>query len=124
MLLEDTVRDIHQADIDRRRRLLEDTRLRRPVAQLDSIFEDLEELHLAGGIKVPAVMITRIERFLATIPQECRAEFPLRTTITRVMDNLYAIQDRLLSRKDARRVLLQRLDAVFDRDEQELAPTG
>jgi hypothetical protein len=110
--LEDTVRAIHQAERERQRRLAERWRLRRPVAELDAILVELEELHLRGWIKVPAAMITRIEAFLASLAPDCRAEFPLRTTIVRVMDNLYAVQDRLLSRKDRRReaIMLQDLD--------------
>ncbi len=62
-------------------------------------------------------MILRIEQLLETLPADCRTEFPLRTTITRVMDNLYDIQDRLLSRKDRSRKLLQAQDVELERDE-------
>ena len=114
MQLEDTVRAIRQAESERERRLAERLRLRRPIAELDAILVELEELHLKGWIKVPAAMITRIEAFLATLPAGCRTEFPLRTTIVRVMDNLYAVQDRLLSRKDGRRDALRREDLAFE----------
>jgi hypothetical protein len=117
MPLEDTIRAIRQADGERRRKLAELRRLRRPVAMVDEILQELEEIHLRGGIKVPALMITRIEELLRTLPEECRTEFPLRTTITRVMDHLYSIQDTLLSRKDQRRARLQQIDSAFERDE-------
>jgi hypothetical protein len=121
MPLEDTIRAIRQADGDRRRKLAELRRLRRPVAMVDQILQELEEIHLRGGVKVPAVMITRIEELLQALPDECRTEFPLRTTISRVMDHLYAVQDCLLSRKDQGRVRLQQIDSAFERDDSPAA---
>lgn len=108
--IEDTVRAIRQVEAERYRRMEEKRRLALPVARLDAIINELEKMHLRGGIKVSAVMIRRIELFLAEVPADCRHEFPLRTTITRVMDNLYLVQDRLLSRKDYRRERLRSLD--------------
>jgi hypothetical protein len=108
--IEDTVQAIRQADLERSRRAEEKRRLTLPIARLDAIIEELEAMHLRGGIKVSAVMITRIERFLDEIPADCRHDFPLRTTITRVMDNLYLVQDRLLSRKVCNREHLLLLD--------------
>lgn len=117
MLLEDTVQAIREADLQRRNRLAERRRLRRPVARVDQILHELEEIHLQGGIKVPAATIAKIERFLETLPPECQTDFPLRTTITRVMDHLYAVQDCLLSRKDEARARLQDLDMQLERIE-------
>ncbi len=117
MPLEDTAQAIRKADRERRRRLAERRRLRRPVALVDHILQELEEIHLRGGIKVPAATITKIERLLETLPPDCRTEFALRTTITRVMDNLYSIQDCLLSRKDEERVRLQVEDIELERIE-------
>ena len=116
MLLEDTARAIRDAEEQRRLRVAAQRRLRRPVSQVDQILSELEEIHLQGGIKVPAAMILRIEQWLETLPPECRRQFPLRTTITRVMDNLYDIQDRLLSMKDRSRELLRAQDVESDRD--------
>jgi len=113
MLLEDTVQAIREADLERRRRVAERRRLRRPVVRVDQILQELEEIHLRGGIKVPAVTIAKIERLLETLPPECPTAFPLRTTITRVMDHLYAIQDCLLSRKDVGRASLQVQDMAL-----------
>ncbi len=110
MLLEDTIRAIHEADGQRRRRAAAERRLRRPIDMVDAILQELEEIHLRGGVKVPAATIARISRLLAELPAECRTDFPLRTTITRVMDNLYLVQDCLLSRKDGRRKQLQEVD--------------
>jgi hypothetical protein len=115
MPLEDTVRAIRDADLQRRRRVAQRRLMRQPVAQVDAILQELEEIHLRGGIKVPAATITRIERLLASLPPDCRLEFPLRTTITRVMDHLYAVQDLLLSRKNVARATLQIQDMELDR---------
>lgn len=117
MQIEDTVRAIRQADAERLRRLQEKHRLSAPVARLDALIEDLERMHLRGGVKLSAEMIRRVEAFLDEIPSDCRHEFPLRTTITRVMDNLYLVQDCLLSRKDYRRARLRRLDGDLERDD-------
>jgi len=124
VLLEDTAKAIRDAEGQRRRRVAEQKVLRRPVSQVDQILQELEEIHLRGGIKVPAAVILRIEQLLETLPADCRTEFPLRTTITRVMDNLYDIQDRLLSRKDRSRKLLQAQDVELEMDEFPEARAG
>jgi hypothetical protein len=121
MPIEETARAIREAEERRRLLLAEQRRLRRPVEQVDRILQQLEEIHLRGGIKVPAAMIQRIEHLLETLPADCRMDFPLRTTIVRVMDNLYVIQDRLLSRKDSTRRLLQAEDHKLDRGDSSAA---
>ncbi|HEV1997819.1 MAG TPA: hypothetical protein VGR61_06785 [Candidatus Dormibacteraeota bacterium] len=110
MQIEDTVRAIRAAEVERLRRIAEKRGRERPVVKLDAILEELERMHLRGNIKVSVEMMARIERFLEEIPEEFRHEFPLRTTITRVMDNLYLILDRLLSHKDMSREHFRRLD--------------
>jgi hypothetical protein len=124
MPLEDTAKAIRDAEEQRRRRVAEQNLLRRPISQVDQILQELEEIHLRGGVKVPAAMILRIEHLLQTLPADCRKEFPLRTTITRVMDNLYDIQDRLFSLKDRSRRLLQAEDVEIERDDLADAWTG
>ena len=121
MLIEDTVRAIRQAEAERQRRRAEERRRAMPVARLDAIIEDLETMHLRGGIKVSVEMIRRIGLFLESIPPDCRHEFPLRTTVTRVMDNLYQVQDCLLSRKDGHRDQFRRLDEALERDDYSAA---
>ena len=121
MPIEETARAIREAEERRRLLLEEQRRLRHPVEQVDRILQQLEEIHLRGGIKVPVAMIERIEHLLQELPADCRMEFPLRTTIVRVMDNLYAIQDRLLSRKDSNRRRLQDEDHELDRGDSSAA---
>ena len=117
MQIEDTVRAIRAAEAERLRRIAEKQRRETPVARLDAILDELERMHLRGNIKVSVEMMSRIESFLKSIPEDCRHEFPLRTTITRVMDNLYQVLDCLLSRKDVGRERLRRLDDDFERDD-------
>ncbi|MGI8608223.1 MAG: hypothetical protein ACR2MY_03180 [Candidatus Dormibacteria bacterium] len=114
MQIEDTVRAIRAAEAERLRRIAAQRRRELPVVRLDAILEELERMHLRGNIKVSVEMMGRIERYLAEVPAELRHEFPLRTTITRVMDNLYLILDRLLSRKDVSREHFRRLDQDTD----------
>ena len=116
MQIEDTVLAIRAAEAERQRRLADKRRRAEPVERLDAILEDLEKMHLRGNIKVSVEMMDRIEAFLDTIPPDCRHEFPLRTTITRVMDNLYLVLDQLLSRKDLRREHLRRVDEELEGD--------
>ena len=124
MQIEDTVRAIRAAEAERLRRVAERGRRARPVARLDAILEELEKMHLRGNIKVSVEMMARIERFLSEIPAEFRHEFPLRTTITRVMDNLYLIQDRLLSQKDTSREHFRRLDEDLEERERDAYPAA
>ena len=114
MQIEDTVRAIRAAEAERLNRIAEKRRREQPVVRLDAILEELEKMHLRGNIKVSVEMIGRIERFLMEIPEDFRHEFPLRTTITRVMDNLYLILDQLLSHKDVSREQFRRLDQDFE----------
>jgi hypothetical protein len=114
MPLEDTMKAIHAAEHARQRRMAEKQRLLRPLIELDRILADLEELHLRGAVKVSAAMAGRIEDFMRTVPGEVHCVFPIRTTIARVMDHLYAVQDGLLSRKNRHRAGLQEMDMALE----------
>ena len=92
-----------------RRRMLHEQRLREerrqaalPVRSIDAVLADLEELHLAGRKRVPETFDRRLEALVATLPADCRLELRSRITIAHLMDRLYAIQDRLLSRRSGR----------------------
>ena len=79
----------------------------RQVSQVDRLLEELEQLHLRGYVRVPDPLVARIEAFLRTLPDESRRDFPVRTRITRVLDELFEVQDSLLSIKvDGRQRLL------------------
>ena len=89
----------------RRRAQLEESRreARRradlPMRSIDALLAELEELHLAGRKRVPETFDQRLESLTATLPDDCRTELRSRITIVHLMDQLYAIQDCLLSRR-------------------------
>jgi MoxR-like ATPase len=71
MQLQETISAIRQADLQRRRRVGEELRRSRPVAQVDSLIQELEEIHLRGGIKVPAAMIPRVAALVEGLRRRC-----------------------------------------------------
>jgi hypothetical protein len=71
----------------------------RPMRSIDALLAELEELHLTGRKRVPETFDTRLEGLIATLPRDCRTELRSRITIVHLMDQLYAIQDCLLSRR-------------------------
>ena len=92
-----------------RRRLQDERQLRearrraeQPVRTIDALLAELEELHLEGRKRVPETFDQRLTELLAGLPADCRLELRSRITIVHLMDRLYAIQDRLLSRRHAR----------------------
>lgn len=102
-----------------RRRMQHEQRLREerrqatlPVRSIDALLAELEELHLEGRKRVPETYDRRLDALLATLPADCRLQLRSRITIVHLMDRLYAIQDRLLSRRAAR----------VEVDEEELLP--
>ncbi len=92
-------RRMQQEQRARERRRLADL----PVRTIDTILAELEELHLQGRKRVPETYDARLDRLIASLPDECRLELRSRITIVHLMDRLYAIQDRLLSRRGAQR---------------------
>jgi hypothetical protein len=73
-----------------------------PVRSIDALLAELEELHLTGRKRVPETFDARLEELNAVLPADCRTELRSRITIVHLMDRLYAIQDRLLSRRSGR----------------------
>ena len=82
-----------------RRRREERRRATLPVRTIDALLAELEELHLANRKRVPETFDARLESLMAMLPPEDRIELRSRITIVHLMDKLYAIQDRLLSRR-------------------------
>jgi hypothetical protein len=75
----------------------------RQVSEVDGLLEELEQLHLRGYVRVPDPVVARVSAFLDTLPDDCARVFPVRTRITRVIDELFEVQDSLLSIKVAGR---------------------
>ena len=104
-----------------RRRFLQEERRREarrlanlPVRSIDLMLAELEEMHLAGRKRVPETFEPRLEALAGNLPAEYRPELRSRITIVHLMDRLYAIQDRLLSRRQGLRVHGPVTDRVVD----------
>jgi hypothetical protein len=74
-----------------------------PIRAVDALLAQLEELHLAGRKRVPETLEDSLRSLNETLPPELRTELRSRITIVHLMDRLYAIQDRLLSRRSGAR---------------------
>lgn len=83
-----------------RRRREERRKAALPVRTIDALLAELEELHLANRKRVPETFDARLESLMAMLPAEDRLELRSRVTIVHLMDKLYAIQDRVLSRRN------------------------
>lgn len=95
-----TTNDEIRRRIQQERRRREQRRLAAlPVRTIDALLAELEELHLANRKRVPESYDVRLQALLATLPPDCRRELRSRITIVHLMDQLYAIQDRLLARR-------------------------
>jgi hypothetical protein len=72
------------------------------IDAIDSVLDDLERLHLADLHWVPAAYTTRLERLSARLPGDVRSELRTGIRIASLMETLYAIQGRLMSRRSGR----------------------
>jgi len=91
-----------QIILEARRRHREQAARRRasaPIRAIDDLIAELEELHLANRARVPEFLESRLAALNAALPGELRRELRSRVTIVHLMDELYDIQDALLSRK-------------------------
>jgi len=69
------------------------------VARIDAFLDELEEMHLRGGVRVPTPTVDRLATFLATLPPEWPTAFPLRTRIAYVIEDLFTVQVHALDLK-------------------------
>jgi hypothetical protein len=97
--LERTLEDIRAAEAERELTRPQGVPWAAYVARLDNLIDELETLHLEGGIRVPNRMVLRLAAFMERLPAECRHNFALRTRIIYVLDDLFEVQDRLLDLK-------------------------
>jgi hypothetical protein len=96
-----------------RRRQVERDRVLQPIRAVDSLIDELEELHLGGRKRVPDGFLQRLDALNATLPSDLRVEPRARVTIVHLMDRLYEVQDALFSRKSR----TARLDVESDNDD-------
>lgn len=69
------------------------------VARIDAFLDELEELHLHGGVRVPSPTVDRLSMFLEALPREWPTKFPLRTRIAYVIEDLFTVQEYALDLK-------------------------
>ena len=107
-------------DAERRHRELQAhrDRLRRPVALIDRMLQDLEELNLRGQKRVPLAFEPRLEQLLgllATSPGAAaqRENLKVKIGISKLMDALFAIQEGLFTERHGQTVELDGDDLIF-----------
>jgi hypothetical protein len=77
-------------------------RLGRPIAFIDRLINELEMLHLKGGLRVPTAYETRLQQLrilLAdrAVPSDDLEKLRTRVLIVNLMDQLYAIEESLFT---------------------------
>jgi len=80
------------------RRETERRRLEQPIAQVDQILAECEELLLVGRKRVPLGMESRLQRLSASL-SPCAPDLHAGVTIVHLMDQLFDLQEELLSRR-------------------------
>ena len=95
---------------------LED-RWKRPIALIDALLENLEELNLRGQKRVPLAYEARLREIVALVPPdpelaETVANLKVKIGIGKLMDALFAVEETLFS---------QRYGSSFDTESADLA---
>jgi hypothetical protein len=72
------------------------------IDAVDAVLDDLEQLHLLDLHRVPASFATRLERLTASLPANVRSDLPTGIPIVGLMESLYSIQGKLMTRRSAR----------------------
>jgi hypothetical protein len=83
---------------DRSRRETARRQVERPIAVVDRLIADCEELLLVGRKRVPVTMEPRLRQLAAVCPQ-ASSDLHAGVTIIRLMDELFDLQERLLERR-------------------------
>ncbi len=72
------------------------------IEAIDAVLDGLEQLHLLDQHRVPASFAPRLEHLSTSLPAELRCDLPTGTTIVGLMETLYAIQGKLMTRRSGR----------------------
>jgi hypothetical protein len=116
-LLAQTNATIRDAERRHREQQADRDRLRRPVALIDRMLQDLEELNLRGHKRVPLAFEPRLQRLLELLgPQNPvvaaeQEDLKVKIGIPKLMDALFAIQEALFR---------ERRGAAFEPDSDDL----
>lgn len=73
-----------------------------PIDAIDAVLDDLEQLHLLDVHRVPASFATRLEHLTASLPADARRDLATGIPIVGLMESLYSIQGKLMTRRSAR----------------------
>jgi hypothetical protein len=69
------------------------------IDAIDAIVGDLEQLHLLDVHRVPAAYATRLERLTASLPADVRCELRAGIPIASLMECLWTVQGKLMTRR-------------------------
>jgi hypothetical protein len=77
---------------------------RRPIALIDAMLQDLEELNLRGQKRVPLAYEARLREVAALVPPDPRladavANIKVKIGIGKLMDSLFAVEEALFSQR-------------------------
>lgn len=72
------------------------------IEGIDAVLGDLEQMHLLDLHRVPASFAARLERLTAILPADLRCDLPTGIPIVGMMESLYAIQGKLMTRRSGR----------------------
>jgi len=94
--------EIRAAEAAHQYRKAERQRLRRPIALIDGLINDLEVLNLSGAIRVPLSYEPRLLQIRALLRKAVSVDQldDLRTRVrpVKLMDNLYTLEETLFAR--------------------------
>jgi hypothetical protein len=71
---------------------------------VDTVLDNLEELHLRDRHQVPTAYTAYLEHLTAMLPADVRCELRTGIPIVRLMETLYDIQGKLMARRSERMV--------------------
>jgi hypothetical protein len=93
--LDDMCQDLERFHARQEQRL----QLARSIAAADALIEELEGLSLAGELAVPMAWQPRLDRFAGDLPPEAAADLRSGGEPNRLLDEVFAIEERLFRLK-------------------------
>jgi hypothetical protein len=118
-LLAQTNATIREAERRQREQRADRERLRRPVALIDRMLQDLEELNLRGHKRVPLAFEPRLQLLLELLGPSSPAigaqleDLKVKIGISKLMDALFAIQEALFRERHGDSFVLDGDDLIF-----------
>ena len=82
------------------------------IDAVDAVLDALQHLHLADLHRVPTAYTTQLEHLTARLPAEVRSDLRTGIPIATLMESLYSIQGKLMTRRSGRTGEAMRDDAA------------